>query len=52
MRSEGYGSWVCLSVCPLNISPLERLFVLKLMLRTQQATKVKTIAGDSLKQLR
>ena len=25
MRSEGYRSWVCLCVCPLNISPLERL---------------------------
>ena len=43
---------VCLSVCQFNVSPLERLFVLKLMLRTQRATKVKTIVGICLKLLR
>ena len=33
---------VCLSVCPLvNISLLERLFVLKTLSHTQRATKVK-----------
>ena len=54
MRSKGYCSWVCLCVCvcPLNISPLERLFVLKTMSRTQRATKVKTIVWISLKLLR
>ena len=59
MRSKGYGSWVGLSVCPcvrvsvclLNISPLERLFVLKTMSCTQRATKVKTIVWISLKLL-
>ena len=47
MRSEGYCSWfvcvcVCVCVCPLSdISPLERLFVLKSISRTQRATKQK-----------
>ena len=35
------GLSVCLSVCLSHISPLERLFVLKTLSRTQQATKVK-----------
>ena len=57
MRSEGYCSWVCvcvcLSVCLLShISPMERLFVLKTLSRTQRATKVKTFVGFSLKPLR
>ena len=53
MRSEGYCSWVCLSVCLLShISPMERLFVLKTLSRTQQATKVKKFVGFSLKPLR
>ena len=52
MRSEGYGSWVCLCVCLLSqISLLERLFVLKTLLRTQWATKVKKFVGFSLKPL-
>ena len=52
MRSEGYGSWVCLSVCRLShISPLEHLFVLKSMSRIQRAMKVKKIVGISLKLL-
>ena len=52
MRSEGYCSWVCVCVCLLShISPLERLFVLKLLLRTQQATEVKKYVGFSLKPL-
>ena len=43
MRSEGYCS---LCVCLLShISPLERLFVLKTLSRTQRATKVKNICG-------
>ena len=48
MRSEGYCSWVCLSVCvclPVkpHLSSLEHLFVLQLLMsRTQQATKVTT----------
>ena len=38
---------VCLSVCLLShISPMERLFVLKTLSRTQRATKVKKIYGD------
>ena len=50
MRSEG---WVCVSVCPLShISPMERLFVLKTLSRTQRATKVKNFVGFSLKPLR
>ena len=53
MRSEGYCSWVCLCVCLLShISPMERLFVLKTLSRTQQATKVKKFVGFSLKPLR
>ena len=53
MRSEGYCSWVCLSVCLLShISPMERLFVLKTRSRTQRATKVKKFVGFSLKPLR
>ena len=55
MRSEGYGSWVCVcvSVVPLShISPLERLFVLKLLSHTQRATKFKKFVRFSLKLLR
>ena len=59
MRSEGYCSWVCLCVCVCvcvcllsNISPMERLFVLKTLSRTQRATKVKNFVGFSLKPLR
>ena len=41
------------SVCLLShISPMERLFVLKTLSRTQRATKVKKIVGFSLKPLR
>ena len=41
------------SVCPLShISPMERLFVLKTLSRTQRATKVKKFVGFSLKPLR
>ena len=41
------------SVCPLShISPMERLFVLKTLSRTQLATKVKKFVGFSLKPLR
>ena len=44
---------VVLCVCPLSQnSPLERLFVLKLLSRTQRATKVKKYVGISLKPLR
>ena len=44
---------VCLSVCLLShISPMERLFVLKTLSRTQRATKVKKFVGFSLKPLR
>ena len=55
MRSEGYCSWgfVCLCVCLLShISPTERLFVLKTLSRTQQATKLKKFVGICLKRLR
>ena len=46
----GLRSWV---VCVLvNIAPLEPLFVLKTLSYTQQATKVKLLAGISLKSLR
>ena len=56
MRSEGYGSWVCLCVCVSvcllsHISPLEHLFVLKSMSRIQWATKVKKFVAFSLKPL-
>ena len=41
------------SVCLLShISPMERLFVLKTLSRTQRATKVKKFVGFSLKPLR
>ena len=47
------GLCVCVSVCLLShISPLERLFVLKTLSRTQRATKVKKFVGFSLKPLR
>ena len=37
MRSEGYCSCVCVSVCLLShISPMERLLVPKTLLRTQR----------------
>ena len=55
MRSEGYCSWVCVCVCVCllsHISPMERLFVLKTLSRTQRATKVKRFVGFSLKPLR
>ena len=43
---------VCLCVCLLShISPLERLFVLKSLPRTQRATEVDKIVGFSLKLL-
>ena len=41
---------VCLSVC-CHISPLERLFFLKTLSRTQRAAKVKKFVGFSLKPL-
>ena len=44
---------VCLSVCLLSQnSPLERLFVLKILSRTQRAEEVKKYVGFSLKRLR
>ena len=54
---EGYCSCVCLSVCVSvcllsQISSLERLFVLKILSRTQRATEVKIFVGFSLKTLR
>ena len=49
MRSEGYGLCVCLLS---HISPMERLFVLKTVSRTQRTTKVKKFVGFSLKPLR
>ena len=47
------GLSVCVCVCLLSqISPLERLFVLKILSRTQRATEVKKFVGFSLKPLR
>ena len=47
------GLRVCVSVCLLShISPMECLFVLKTLSRTQRATKVKKFVGFSLKPLR
>ena len=44
---------VCVSVCLLShISPLERLFILKTLSRTQWATQVEIFVGFSLKILR
>ena len=44
---------VCLCVCPLShISPLERLFVMKLLSHTKWAMEVKKFVGFSLKPLR
>ena len=43
-RSEGYSTWSELFVCLLShISPMERLFVLKMLSCIQRATK---ICGD------
>ena len=43
---------VCLSVCLLShVSPLERLFILKILSRTQWATEVKKFVKFSLKPL-
>ena len=58
---EGYGSWVCVCVCVCvclcvcllsHISPLEHLFVLKILSRTQRAMEVKKFVEFSLKPLR
>ena len=51
MRVTVLGS-VCLCVCLLShISPMERLFILKTLSRTQRATKVKKFVGICLKLL-
>ena len=59
MHSEGYSSWVCVSVCLFvcvcllgNISHMERLIILKTLLRTQRSMKVKIFVGICLKRLR
>ena len=44
---EGYCSWVCVSVK----SHLESLFILKILLHTEQATEVKNLCGFCLKLL-
>ena len=47
--------WVCVSVCLFVVtscSPMERLFVLKKLSRTQRATKVQIFVGICLKRLR
>ena len=47
------GLSVCVCVCLLShIPPMERLFVLKTLSRTQRATKVKKFVGICLKRLR
>ena len=56
-RVQHFSSWVCVCVCVCvcllsNISPMERLFVLKTLSRTQRATEVKKYVGFSLKPLR
>ena len=44
---------LCVCVCLLShISPMERLFVLKTLSRTQRATKVKKVVGFPLKPVR
>ena len=43
---------VCVSVCLSHISPMERLFVLKTLSRTQRATEVEKFVGICLKLLR
>ena len=50
MRVTVVGSVVCVSV--LNISPLERLFVLQSVPHTQRAAKVRIFVWFSLKMLR
>ena len=49
---EGYCSCFVRVCLWSHISPLERLFVLKILWRTQRATKVKHSVGFSLKRLR
>ena len=53
MRSKGYCSWVCVSVCLLShILPTERLFILKTLSHTQRVTNVKILfVGICLKRL-
>ena len=47
MRSEGYCSCPCPSVCPLvGNSLVKHLFILKTLSHTQRAMKVKKICGD------
>ena len=43
---------VCVCVCVCHISPMERLFVLKLLSHIKRATKVKIFVGFSLKPFR
>ena len=52
LRWLGLCVCVCVCVCLLShISPLERLFVLKLLSRTERTTEVKKYVGFSLKPL-
>ena len=47
MRSEGYGSWVCVFGLLSHISPLVRLFVLKTLSRTQRAENICRVFSET-----
>ena len=52
MRSEGYGSWVCLSVCPCSNSLLDGIFVPQTIRRNKRVIRISLIERFSLKMLR
>ena len=52
MRSEGYGSWVCRSVCRRFNSLLDSPFVSQTIPPTQRVTRISLIKGFFLKKLR
>ena len=52
MRSEGYSTWVCLSVCPCSNSLLDGLFVPQTIRRNKRVIRISLIERFSLKMLR
>ena len=51
MRSEGYSTWVCLSVCPCSNSLLDGLFVPQTIRRNKRVIRISLIERFSLKML-
>ena len=52
MRSEGYGSLVCLSVCPCSNSLLDGIFVPQTIRHNKRVIRISLIERFSLKMLR